>query len=117
MSCPRPRSNLNTALAGRTPEVPRSDSWRWAPALALDANAALQVAITGADEVLGVLKRDGSLARIGDRLASFEERQRILRKDHFDALERRDRKPSSRPRPMCPVDNGFRGADATGRKP
>jgi hypothetical protein len=39
--------------------------------------------------VLGVLKRDGSLQTIGDRLASFEERQRILRKDHFDAIERR----------------------------
>jgi 2-methylisocitrate lyase-like PEP mutase family enzyme len=69
--------------------VPQSDLAAMGAGVALYANAALQAAIKGAHEVLGALKRDGSLAAIADRLASFEERQRILRKDHFDALERR----------------------------
>ena len=30
---------------------------------------------------------DGSLDRVGDRLASFELRQRAVRKDQWDALE------------------------------
>jgi 2-methylisocitrate lyase-like PEP mutase family enzyme len=80
---------VNTVFGGRTPEVPQSDLAAMGAGVALYANAALQAAIKGAHEVLGVLKRDGSLAAIADRLASFEERQRILRKDHFDALERR----------------------------
>ena len=80
---------VNIVFGGRTPEMPRSDLAAMGAGLALYANAALQAAIKGAHEVLGALKRDGSLAAIADRLASFEERQRILRKDHFDALERR----------------------------
>ena len=80
---------VNIVFGGRTPEMPQSDLAAMGAGVALYANAALQAAIKGAHEVLGVLKRDGSLATIGDRLASFEERQRILRKDHFDALERR----------------------------
>src|SRR5829696_1197555 len=73
---------VNIVFGGRTPEMPRADLAAMGAGVALYANAALQAAIKGAQEVLGALKRDGSLATIADRLASFEERQRILRKDH-----------------------------------
>jgi hypothetical protein len=33
---------------------------------------------------LGPLRRDGSLSKVGDRLVSFEERQRVVQKDIWD---------------------------------
>jgi hypothetical protein len=38
-----------------------------------------------------VLKREGSLRSVADRLASFEERQRAVAKDAWDAREARYR--------------------------
>ncbi len=40
-------------------------------------------------EVLGTLHRDGDLEAVTDRLADFEERQRLVAKGFYDALERR----------------------------
>jgi 2-methylisocitrate lyase-like PEP mutase family enzyme len=57
----------------------------------LYANAALQAALRACNEVLGALKRDGSLAAVADRLASFEERQRVVAKDVWDGHEARYR--------------------------
>jgi hypothetical protein len=42
-------------------------------------------------EVLTALHRDGGLAAVEDRLASFGERQRLVAKPLFDALESRYR--------------------------
>jgi hypothetical protein len=42
---------------------------------------------------LGALKRDGDLSKAGDLLASFAERQRLVDKPHFDALERKYKTP------------------------
>ena len=36
---------------------------------------------------MSALMADGSLRNVGNRLASFEERQRIVGKDKFDQLE------------------------------
>jgi 2-methylisocitrate lyase-like PEP mutase family enzyme len=55
-------------------------------AVILYANAALQAAVKGAVDVLGALKREGSLDGVAERLASFEERQRIVQKAAWDAL-------------------------------
>jgi hypothetical protein len=38
-------------------------------------------------EVLGSLKNNGSLDEVRERLASFDERQRAVGKEHYDALE------------------------------
>jgi hypothetical protein len=40
------------------------------------------------NDVLGALKREGSLNSVRDRLASFEERQRVSKKkyDRFEAF-------------------------------
>ena len=82
---------VNIVFGGRTPEFPQPELAKMGAGAALYANAALQAAIKGAQEVLGALKRDGSLADVAGRLASFEERQRVLRKDRFDAAEARYR--------------------------
>ena len=80
---------VNVVFGGRTPEVSQQDMKELGAGIVLYANAALQAAIAGTQEVLSALKRDGSLAAVRGRLASFNERQRILRKAEFDALEAR----------------------------
>jgi hypothetical protein len=42
-------------------------------------------------EVLGALMSDGALDRVADRLADFAERQRVVDKARWDALEARYR--------------------------
>lgn len=42
-------------------------------------------------EVLGALKADGDVSAVIDRLADFEERQRLVDKDRYDATEARYR--------------------------
>jgi 2-methylisocitrate lyase-like PEP mutase family enzyme len=58
-------------------------------ALVLYANASLQAALKAAQDVLAALKRDGSLTAVADKLASFDERQRVVAKPTYDALEQR----------------------------
>ena len=55
----------------------------------LYANAALQASVAGVQKVLGHLKVHGSLDGISAQLASFEERQRLVCKPRFDALEKK----------------------------
>jgi 2-methylisocitrate lyase-like PEP mutase family enzyme len=80
---------VNIVFGGRTPDVSQQDMRELGAGMVLYANAALQAAIAGTQEVLFALKRDGSLAAVQGRLASFDERQRILRKAEFDTLETR----------------------------
>jgi 2-methylisocitrate lyase-like PEP mutase family enzyme len=80
---------VNVVFGGRTPEVSQHDMQELGAGMLLYANAALQAAIAGTQEVLSALKRDGSLAAVRGRLASFDERQRVLRKAEFDARETR----------------------------
>jgi 2-methylisocitrate lyase-like PEP mutase family enzyme len=57
--------------------------------MVLYANAALQASIAGMQKVLGHLKTKGSLDGVSDQLAGFEERQRLVSKPRFDALEKK----------------------------
>jgi 2-methylisocitrate lyase-like PEP mutase family enzyme len=82
---------VNIVFGGRTPEIPQGELAAMGAGVALYANAALQAAVKAAQEALATLKRDGSLAAVADRLIGFAERQGMLRKDAFDALERRYR--------------------------
>jgi 2-methylisocitrate lyase-like PEP mutase family enzyme len=82
---------VNIVFGGRTPEIPQAELAAMGAGVALYANAALQAAVKAAQEALAALKRDGSLAAVADRLIGFDERQGMLRKDAFDALERRYR--------------------------
>jgi 2-methylisocitrate lyase-like PEP mutase family enzyme len=79
----------NIVFGGLTPAVPQSELATMGFAAVLYANAALQAALKSVREVLGSLKRTGSLGEVRDRLASFEERQSAVRKDIFDKMEAR----------------------------
>lgn len=82
---------VNVVMGGRTPMLPREELADMGFSIALYANAALQAMVLAAQEVLGSLRDVGSLEKIEDRLASFSERQRIVGKPEFDALEARYR--------------------------
>jgi len=79
----------NIVFGGLTPAVPQRELAGMGFAAVLYANAALQAALKSVREVLGSLKRHGSLDQVRERLASFEERQSAVRKDVFDDLEAR----------------------------
>jgi 2-methylisocitrate lyase-like PEP mutase family enzyme len=79
----------NIVFGGLTPDLGRGTLAEMGFGLVLYANASLQAALKAAQDVLGALKRDGSLHAVADRLASFSERQHTVAKPSFDALERR----------------------------
>jgi 2-methylisocitrate lyase-like PEP mutase family enzyme len=81
----------NMVFGGLTPALPQSELARMGFGGVLYANAALQAALKSVRDVLGALKRDGSLDEVRERLASFEERQRAVAKERYDALEARYR--------------------------
>jgi 2-methylisocitrate lyase-like PEP mutase family enzyme len=81
----------NIVFGGKTPDPGREKLAELGFAIVLYANAALQAALKAAYDVLGALKVEGSLTSIGDRLASFDERQRSVAKDMWDAREARYR--------------------------
>ncbi|ETW10965.1 carboxyvinyl-carboxyphosphonate phosphorylmutase [Roseivivax marinus] len=79
----------NIVFGGGTPDPGRDTLAENGFGFVLYANAALQAALRASREVLGALKEDGSLDRVGSRLASFEERQATVDKATWDALEER----------------------------
>jgi 2-methylisocitrate lyase-like PEP mutase family enzyme len=81
----------NMVFGGLTPAVPQKELAAMGFGAVLYANAALQAALKSVREILGSLKQNGSLDDVRDRLASFDERQRAVAKDHYDALEARYR--------------------------
>jgi 2-methylisocitrate lyase-like PEP mutase family enzyme len=80
---------VNIVFGGKTPDPGQAELAKMGFSLVLYANAALQAAVKGAADVLGALKRDGSLDGVAGQLVSFEERQRVLQKSTWDALESR----------------------------
>jgi len=79
----------NMVIGGKTPFVTRDELAAMGYGLVLYANAALQASVLAMQEVLGVLHRDGALTAVSNRLTSFAERQRLVGKPEWDALERR----------------------------
>ena len=79
----------NMVFGGKTPLTSQADLEAMGFGAVLYANAALQVSIRAIADMLGVLKETGSLDSVADRVASFEERQRLVNKDKYDALEQR----------------------------
>jgi 2-methylisocitrate lyase-like PEP mutase family enzyme len=86
----------NMVVGGKTPLVTRDELAAMGFGLVLYANAALQASVLAMQEVLGALRRDGSLAAVGNRLVSFAERQRLVGKAEWDALEARFADPQQR---------------------
>ena len=77
----------NMVFGGSTPLLRQDDLAGMGFAIVLYANAALQGAIDGMQTALAALRRDGALDAVADRLTPFDERQRVVAKPHFDALE------------------------------
>jgi 2-methylisocitrate lyase-like PEP mutase family enzyme len=80
---------INIVAGGLTPMIPRDELESMGYAMVLYANAALQAAVAGMRNVLGHLKERGSLAGVSSELASFDERQCLVKKPQFDALEKK----------------------------
>jgi 2-methylisocitrate lyase-like PEP mutase family enzyme len=78
---------LNMVLGGKTPIIGAADAAAMGFALVLYANAALQGALLGMQTALRTLKTQGVLDERA--VASFAERQRLVDKAAFDAMETR----------------------------
>lgn len=79
----------NMVVGGKTPLLPQARLAEMGFSLVLYANAPLQAAMRAMHDVLTALHRDGGLDAVADRLAGFEERQRLVSKHVYDALEAR----------------------------
>lgn len=80
---------INIVAGGLTPMTGLSELGAMGFSMILYANAALQASIAGMQKVLNHLKEHGSLDDVSEQLADFEERQRLVCKSRFDALEKK----------------------------
>jgi 2-methylisocitrate lyase-like PEP mutase family enzyme len=80
---------INIVIGGRTPELPNAKLKAWGYAGVIYANVALQSALKGMQAALGELRRKGHIGDALNLLTDFAERQRLMHKDEFDALERK----------------------------
>jgi 2-methylisocitrate lyase-like PEP mutase family enzyme len=78
---------LNMVLGGQTPIVDRKAAAEMGFSIVLYANAALQGAVQGMQTVLKALRDAGRLDEAS--VTSFEERQRLVGKPAYDAMEAR----------------------------
>lgn len=79
---------VNLVVGGKTPILGFAELEAARFAIVLYANVALQGAVHGMQVALRRLKQDGRLDE-GGPVATFRERQRLVRKGDYDALERR----------------------------
>jgi 2-methylisocitrate lyase-like PEP mutase family enzyme len=79
---------INMVVGGKTPILNLSELKEARFAIVLYANVALQAAVHGMQLALRNLKENGRLDETGP-VASFRERQRLVRKGDYDALEQR----------------------------
>jgi 2-methylisocitrate lyase-like PEP mutase family enzyme len=80
---------INIVVGGKTPALPAAELGSMGYGIVLYANAALQGAVLGMQRALAALVRDGKLEEDPALLASFAERQRLVDKPRYDALEAR----------------------------
>ena len=80
---------VNLVVGGLTPMLPRAALAQMGFAIVLYANAALQAAMQAMKTVLRHLGETGSLDGVTDMLMDFAERQAIVGKPRYDALEQR----------------------------
>src|SRR5712671_2349698 len=80
---------LNIVMGGRTPELPNAKVKELGFAGVIYANVALQAAVLGMQAALGELKHRGHMGDAAKLVVDFPERQRLVQKDDYDALERK----------------------------
>jgi 2-methylisocitrate lyase-like PEP mutase family enzyme len=79
---------INLVIGGKTPVQSQQALSRLGYGIVLYANAALQGAVLGMQRALGTLRENGRLDEDPSLVAPFSERQRLVRKDLHDKLER-----------------------------
>lgn len=80
---------MNMVIGGKTPIFGADELGTLGYGLVLYANAALQGAVAGMQKVLGVLKETRRVDEDPALVVSFAERQRLVGKAEWDALEKR----------------------------
>lgn len=80
---------MNMVIGGKTPIVGSAELGRMGYALVLYANAALQGAVHGMQKALATLRDDKELLESSGLVTPFAERQRLVGKPEWDALEKR----------------------------
>jgi 2-methylisocitrate lyase-like PEP mutase family enzyme len=78
---------VNVVVGGKTPVLAREELAKMGFGLVLYANVALQGAIAGMQMALKQLKTGGRMDEASVMVASFAERQRLVKKPLFDELE------------------------------
>ena len=78
---------INVVVGGKTPVLAQKELAKMGFGLVLYANVALQGAITGMQTALKQLKTSGQMDEASAMVASFAERQRLVKKPFFDELE------------------------------
>lgn len=86
-SCDLPQV-LNLVIGGKTPIVDIKEAQALRCGMVLYANVALQSAVAGMQVALQRLKSDGYIDEKSPGIASFEDRQRFVRKPYYDQLDR-----------------------------
>lgn len=81
----------NVVFGGKTPDLGRAKMAEMKFSIVLYANAILQATLATAYEVLQSLDKRGDLSGVGDRLASFKERQDAVNKGWWDGMDARYR--------------------------
>ena len=78
---------VNIVLGGKTPELSNDKLKQLGFAGVLYANLALQASLRGMQLALGALRKNGQVGDAASLAVDFSERQRLVGKDAFDALE------------------------------
>lgn len=80
---------INMVHGGKTPIVERADLEKMGYGVVIYANAPMQAAMLALKKTLAHLKAKGSTTGFEDQLIGFAERQTIVDKAAFDAIEKR----------------------------
>ena len=80
---------VNMVVGGRTPPLSNAEFAELGFSLVLYANVALQSAVAGMTRALSALKAGEPMAGDGDMLASFAQRQAVVKKAFYDDLDAR----------------------------
>lgn len=80
---------INIVIGGKTAPLPQKELAAMGFGLTLYANAALQGAVRGMMNALSKLRDDGVLPEIPELVATFAERQAMVRKPMYDALDKK----------------------------
>ena len=80
---------VNIVIGGKTPALSAAELAAAGYGIVLYANAALQGAVLGMHRALRVLQKDGQLGEDPGLVTPFAERQRLVDKPLYDALEKK----------------------------